>query len=226
MQSFVVLKCNFVMILLRTEPINGDCISIFICLTVQYFDMPFKIKSCQQLRITIQFINYLTCEISFCMWICSSSCYNSGFNLLTYILSHWLHNCWFATITNQRDPLTGPPSHCPPPPSPISLIPFLLVPQLIGPQYFIVTHWSPISLVPHLTGPPTHRSPLSLVPQVAPMHHPFQWSPISLVPRLTGPPSHWSPIPLVPFSLVPKFISPPLHCLNALVILITGHPFH
>ena len=76
---------------------------ITICLTGQYLHMPFKIKSCQQLRITIQFINYLTREI------CSSSCYNSGFNLLTYILSHWLHNCWFATITNQRDPLTGPP---------------------------------------------------------------------------------------------------------------------
>ena len=174
---------------------------ITIGLTVQYFHMPFKIKSCQQLRITIQFINYLTCEI------CSSSCYNSSFNLLTYILSHWLHNCWCATITTQRDPLTGPPlslaphligplfigppTHWPPP----ILYCNSLVPHLIGPQ----SHCTPISLVPHLTGPPTHRSSLSLVPQVAPMHHPFHWSPISLVPpdslvpHLISPPSHWFP---------------------------------
>ena len=49
---------------------------ITICLTGQYLHMPFKIKSCQQLRITIQFINYLTREI------CSSSCYGTN-------------NCWF-----------------------------------------------------------------------------------------------------------------------------------
>ena len=63
-----------------------------------------------------------------------------------------------------RDPLTGPPSH-----------------------------WSPISLVPHLISTPTHQSPISLVPQLAPIYHPFHWPPISLVPRLIGPPSHWSP---------------------------------
>ena len=223
------------------------------CLTLQYFHMPFKIKSCQQLRITIQFINYLTCEI------CSSSCYNSGFNLLTYILSHWLHNCWFAAITNQRDPLTGPPSHWPP----------SLWPPFNGPP----THWSPIlycnSLVPHLIGPQSRWSPISLVPLF--ISHPIigqsQWPPISFVPHLIGSPSHWSPnssspppligppssthappIPLVPhligppdslvphligppshwfpFHWSPKFISLPVHCLNTLVIFITGYPFH
>ena len=61
--------------------------------------------------------------------------------------------------------------------------------QFIGPP----SHWSPISLVPHLIGPPSHWSPISLIPQLAPMHHSSHWSPISLVPRLIGPPSHWSP---------------------------------
>ena len=195
---------------------------ITIGLTVQYFHMPFKIKSCQQLRITIQFINYLTCEI------CSSSCYNSGFNLLTYILSHWLHNCWCATITNQRDPLTGPPSHWPP----ISLVPFSLAPQLIGPPILYCnslvphligpqSHWPPISLVPHLTGPPTHRSSLSLVPQVAPMHHPFHWSPISLVP-----PTHWSPISLVPHLIGSLLIGPEIHKCPTTLLERIGHPYH
>ena len=167
--------------------------------------MPFKIKSCQQLRITIQFINYLTCEI------CSSSCYNSGFNLLTYMLSHWLHNFWFATITNQRDPLTGPPSHWPP----ISLVPFSLVPQVIAPPppppppYFIVTHWYPISLV-------THRPPLPLVPQVAPMHHPFHWS----------PPTHWSPISLVPHFIGSLLIGPQIHKTPTTLFERIGHPYH
>ena len=93
-------------------------------------------------------------------------------------------------------------------------------------------HWSPISLVPHLIGSPSHWSPISLVPHLIDppisTHAPL----ISLVPhligppRLIGPPSHWSPISLVPFSLVPQFISPPLHYLNSLVPLLIGPPFH
>ena len=74
-------------------------------------------------------------------------------------------------------------------------------------------HWSPISLVPRLIGPPSHWSPIPLVPQLAPMHHPFHWSPISLVPRLIGPPSHRSHISLVP-QCDPDYtvlIGPPSH---------------
>ena len=168
---------------------------ITICLTVQYFHMPFKIKSCQQLRITIQFINYTTVDL-------------------------------------QPSRINGIRSLVPPPP--FSLVPHLIGPLFIGPpthctpQHFIVTHWYPISLVPSLTGPPSHWSPFSLVtPSSANPNGPHLIGPPShWFPRLTGPPSHWPPISLVPFSLVPKFISPPLHCLNALVILITGNHFH
>ena len=52
----------------------------------------------------------------------------------------------------------------------------------------------PISLVPHLIGPPTHQSPISLVPQC---------NPVYIV--LIGPPYHWSPSLTLStlFSLVP-----------------------
>ena len=58
---------------------------------------------------------------------------------------------------NGWDPLTGPPSH-----------------------------WSPISMVPHLNGPPSHWSHISLVPQCDPD---YQCDYTVLI----GPPSHWSP---------------------------------
>ena len=86
-----------------------------------------------------------------------------------------------------------------------------LVPHLIGPP----------SLVPHLIGPPSHWSPNKHPCTTHFIGPPSHWS-----PRLIGPPSHWSPISLVPFSLIPQFISPPLHYLNSLVPLLIGPPFH
>ena len=75
-------------------------------------------------------------------------------------------------------------------------------------KIFCSHSWNTMMKGVHIIGPPSH------------------WSPISLVPHLIGPPSHWSPISLVPFSLVPQFISPPLHYLNSLVPLLIGPPFH
>ena len=43
---------------------------------------------------------------------------------------------------------------------------------------------------------------------------------------LTGPPSHWSPISLVPFSLVPQLIGPPIHYWSSLVPHLIGPPYH
>ena len=97
--------------------------------------------------------------------------------------------------------IIGPPSHW----SPISLVPHLIDPP-------ISTHAPLISLVPHLIGPPTHWSPISLVPHLigplligAPIHK----SPTTLF-ELIGLPSHWSPFSLVhPFSANPN--GPPSH---------------
>ena len=83
------------------------------------------------------------------------------------------------------------------------------------------SHWSPISLVPHLIGPPSHWSPISLVPQLAPMHHPFHWSPISLVP-----PTHWSPISLVPHLIGPLLICAPIHKSPTTLFELIGPPSH
>ena len=79
--------------------------------------------------------------------------------------------------------------------------------HIIGPP----SHWFSISLVPHLIDPP-----ISTTHFIGPPSH---WS-----PRLIGSPSHWPPISLVPFSLVPQFISPPLHYLNSLVPLFISPP--
>ena len=43
---------------------------------------------------------------------------------------------------------------------------------------------------------------------------------------LHGPPSHWSPISLVPFSLVPQLIGPPIHYWSSLVPHLIGPPYH
>ena len=43
---------------------------------------------------------------------------------------------------------------------------------------------------------------------------------------LTGPPSHWSPISLVPFSLFPQLIGPPIHYWSSLVPHLIGPPYH
>ena len=43
---------------------------------------------------------------------------------------------------------------------------------------------------------------------------------------LTGPPSHWSPLSLVPFSLVPQLIGPPIHYWSSLVPHLIGPPYH
>ena len=43
---------------------------------------------------------------------------------------------------------------------------------------------------------------------------------------LIGPPSHWSPISLVPFSLVPQLIGPPIHYWSSLVPHLIGPPYH
>ena len=73
-------------------------------------------------------------------------------------------------------------------------------------------------ILKHVTAGAHHWPPISLVPQLAPMHHQFHWSPISL------PPPPRLPISLVPFSLVPQFISPPLHYLNSLAPLLISPP--
>ena len=59
------------------------------------------------------------------------------------------------------------------------------------------------------------------------------WTVVNLIcwsadPRdpLTGPPSHWSPISLVPFSLVPQLIGPPIHYWSSLVPHLIGPPYH
>ena len=83
--------------------------------------------------------------------------------------------------------------------SPISLVPLFIRHPIIG-----QSQWSPISLVPHLIGSPSHWSPNSSVPHlIGPLISTHE-SPIpsvphligppdSLVPHLNGPPSHWSP---------------------------------
>ena len=135
--------------------------------------------------------------------------------------------------------LIGPPSHWSPSHwSPNSLVPqyiigahwspISLVPHITGPP----SHWSPFSFVTpssaNPNGPPSHWFPISLVPQLIslPSHWSPNWHPCIThsigppshwSPRLIGPPSHWSPNSLVPFSLVPQFISPQLHI---------GPPFH
>ena len=43
---------------------------------------------------------------------------------------------------------------------------------------------------------------------------------------LTGPPSHWSPISLVPFSLVPQLIGPPIRYWSSLVPHLIDPPYH
>ena len=43
---------------------------------------------------------------------------------------------------------------------------------------------------------------------------------------LTGPPYHWSPISMVPFSLVPQLIGPPIHYWSSLVPHLIGPPYH
>ena len=112
--------------------------------------------------------------------------------------------------------------------SPISLVPHITGPHLIGPPFHSSPHHRPIPMVPHLFGPPSHWFPISLVPQLIslPSHWSPNWHPCIThsigppshwSPRLIGPPSHWSPNSLVPFSLVPQFISPQLHI---------GPPFH
>ena len=85
------------------------------------------------------------------------------------------------------------------------------------PCYDIATGYEDLSLTVrglckgvHIIGPPSHWSPISLAPQLAPMHHPFHWSPISFGPLLIGT----------------QFICPPRHCLNSLVSLLIGPPFH
>ena len=125
--------------------------------------------------------------------------------------THWSPNTLLELI--------GPPSHW----SPISL-----VPHLIGPPFHSSPHHRPIPMVPHLIGPPSHWFPISLVPQLIslPSHWSPNWHPCIThsigppshwSPRLIGPPFYWSANSLVPFSLVPQFISPQLHI---------GPPFH
>ena len=116
-------------------------------------------------------------------------------------MARWCLGTKFVGIGCHRVHIIGPPSHW----SPISLVPHLIDPP-------ISTHAPLISLVPHLIGPPTHWSPISLVPHLigplligAPIHK----SPTTLF-ELIGLPSHWSPFSLVhPFSANPN--GPPSH---------------
>ena len=76
----------------------------------------------------------------------------------------------------------GPPIHK----SPTTLF------ELIGPP----SHWAPFSLVHPFSanpnGPLSHRSPISLVPHLIGPPISTHAPPIPLLPHLIGPPSHWS----------------------------------
>ena len=147
------------------------------------------------------------CMLCSCPSVCMGSAHWSPISLVPHLIgplligppTHWSPNTLLELI--------GPPSHW----SPISL-----VPHLIGPPFHSSPHHRPIPMVPHLIGPPSHWFPISLVPQLIslPSHWSPNWHPCIThsigppshwSPRLIGPPSHWSLNSLVPFSLVPQF---------------------